>query len=143
MSQANGHAPFFPGPVAAQAFQSTVVGDPTKIPQRIVVATNGTTPVNVFGATNGFAGTFTGVAKVISIDGTGGSISLKNNPAGTETTVFTTLGKGIGQGSMIGTYFPAVAFSSTGTATIQSSSAGNAVVELDFILSNPALSGAQ
>lgn len=140
-------SPQFPGSVSASSFQSNLTGDPTRIPQRITIATNGTTPVSVFGSTadtaNGFAGTFTGVARVISRDTTGGNISLKNNIAGVETTVFTTLGKGIGQGSMTGSYFPAKPFSATGTATVQCSSAGNAVVELDFIVSNPALPGAQ
>ncbi len=139
MAQPNGNSPQFPGPVSAQSYQSTLTGDVTDIPQRVIVATNGTTEVNVFGTTNGFAGTLTGTARIISKDDTSGNITLQHTSAG--TTVFT-IAKG-SEGAMKGTAFSATSFASTGTMTVKSSSAGNAVVEIDFVASNPALPGPQ
>lgn len=130
------------GPASAGSFQTTFTGDVTRFPQRVVLSTNGTTPVNVFSTTNLVSGTFTGRATVISKDGTAGAITLKQNKAGTETTVFTITNKGTA-GSMTGTHFTAVSFLATGTATVQSSTSSNAVVEIDFVASNPALPGAQ
>jgi len=132
----------YPGPVSAQSFQTSLVGDPTKIPQTIKIKTNGTTPVDVFGTTNGVAGSFTGIAKVIPMDSTIGIVTLKQNIGGSETTVFT-VNKGGVQGSFNGTYFAGVAFDADGTAQVVSSTAGNAIVEIDFVVSNPALPGAQ
>lgn len=144
----NRHSPSFPGPVAAQSFQSTLVanvaGTYTEqslrvIPQRIQVITNGTTEVNVFGSTNPVAGTFLG-ARIISKDDANGNITLQHTSAG--TTVFT-IAKG-SAGAVKGSYFAATAFAAGATATVKSSaSTGNAVVEIDFIASNPALPGAQ
>lgn len=144
----SGFAPNFPGPVAGQTFQSTlftpVSGTYTEqnmrvIPQRITLMTNGTTEVNVFGTTNGISGTFIGAARIISKDDANGNITLQHTSAG---TVLFTIAKG-SQGSVKGSYFAATAFAATGTATIKSSGTGNAVVEIDFIASNPALPGAQ
>lgn len=148
MSQPNGLAPSHAGPVAAQTFQSTLVpiatGSYTSnnmrfIPQRIVVATNGTTEVDVFASTNPVAGTFLG-ARIISKDDNNGNITLQHTSAG---SVVFTIAKG-SAGAVKGSYFASTAFAAGATATIKSSgSTGNALVEIDFIASNPALPGAQ
>ena len=136
-----------PGPVSAQSFQSNAVpvasGSYTApiraIPQKIVVSTNGTTEVNVFSALNPFSGTLLG-AKIVSKDDANGNITLQHTSAG--TTVFT-IAKG-SAGAIKGSYFAPTAFGINGTMTVKSStSTGNALVELDFVVSNPALPGAQ
>ena len=138
MAQPNGNSPQFAGPVAAQSFQTTLTGDPTKIPQTIRIDTNGTTEVNVFGTTTPAAGTFLG-ARIISKDDANGNITLQHTSAG---TVVFTIAKG-SQGAVKGSVFTATAFTAGATATIKSSAASNAVVEIDFVISNPALVGAQ
>lgn len=147
MSQAT-DSPNFSGPVSAPSFQSTAVpvasgtytaNDIRAIPQKIIIATNGTTEVNVFGATNPFSGTFLG-ARIIPKDDANGNITLQHTSAG--TTVFT-IAKG-SAGAVKGSYFAPTAFAINGTATVKSSSAtANALVEIDFVASNPALLGAQ
>lgn len=146
MSQANGISPQFVGPVAAQSFQSTLV-EPVMgtfsqqlraIPQTIKVTTNGTTEVNVFGTTNPVSGTFIG-ARTLGLDDANGNITLQHTSAG---TVVFTIAKG-SAGGVKGSHFGAVAFAAGATATVKSSAAANAVVEIDFIASNPALQGAQ
>jgi hypothetical protein len=148
MSQPDGFAPGFPGPVHAQSFQSTLVspvaGTYTEqsvrvIPDKILVMTNGTTEVNVFGSTNPVSGTFLG-ARIIAKDDANGNVTLQHTAAG--TTVFT-IAKG-SAGAMKGSYFAAVAFVAGATATVKSSTTtGNALVEIDFLVSNPRLPGAQ
>jgi len=146
MSQSNGLNPQYAGLQTQQGLVNTFVpvnGTNIRYAKHntVVVLTNGTTEVNVFGPTNGFAGTFLG-ARIISRDDANGNITLQNNPAGTATTIFT-IAKG-SEGGVKGSYFSHVAFSSGGTATIKSSAAtGQAIVELDFIASNPQLPGAQ
>ena len=138
MSQPDGFSPLYPGSVAGQGFQSTLTGDARDIPQKLIRSTNGTTEVNVFGTTNPADGTFLG-ARVISKNNTAANITLQHTVAG--TTVFT-IAKG-SEGALKGTFFPAVAFAAGATATIKSSVAGaDAVVEIDFILTNPKLPGA-
>jgi hypothetical protein len=148
MAQTDGFGPSFPGPIAAQSFQSTLVSSVAGtygqlsmrvIPQRINVLTNGTAEVNVFGSTNPVSGTFLS-ARVISKDDGNGNITLQHTSAG---TVVFTIAKG-SAGGVKGTYFAATAFAAGATATIKSSGAtGDAVVEIDFIASNPKLPGAQ
>lgn len=149
MALTDGNSPQVPGLVTAQSFVSTLVapvngtysqGNDRYIPQTIKVITNGTTEVNVFAATNPVSGTFTGVAKIVSKDNANGNISLQHTIAGTVVFI---IAKG-SEGGVKGTFFPATAFTAGGTATLKSSTAtGNAVVELDFIVSNPQLPGAQ
>ena len=92
----------------------------------VVVETNGTTPVNVFGTTNGFNGSVTLVVATAK-DATASNITLKNNPAGTELTI-ATIAKGTAEGGVVGSsalVASTVAFSSTGTMQIVSSGSGN------------------
>lgn len=144
----NRFSPSFPGPLAAQSISRTlfqaVTGTYTQqatraIPETVVVQTNGTTEVNVFGTTNPISGTFL-AARIISQDDANGNITLQHTSAG--TTVFT-IAKG-SAGAVKGSYFAATPFAINATATVKSSSAtANAYVEIDFIPSNPALPGAQ
>lgn len=144
MSQPNGLNPQFGGLVTGPGMvRTTVPVNGTNIRymkhETVVVHTNGTTEVDVFGTTNGFAGTFLG-ARVISKDATVANITLQHTVAG---TVVFTIAKG-SQGVVSGTFFNHAAFASNGTATIKSSSAsGQAIVEIDFIPSDPRLPGAQ
>lgn len=131
----------FAGPVVAQNFIDNQLGNTGAtrwIKKTVVLDTNGTTEVNVFGATNGVAGTFIG-SKIISKDDTAGNITLQHTSAG---TVVFTIAKG-SQGAVTGSAFAATSFAATGTATIKSSTSSNARVEIDFIVSHPALPGAQ
>lgn len=134
MSQPDGFSPQFPGSVTAKYFTTTLTGSPSAIPQTVKVSTNGTTEVNIFGTTNGVTGTFTGLARITSKDDADGNITLQNDAG---TTLFT-IAKG-SQGAVKGTAFSAVAFTANGTATIKSSAASNAIVEIDFIVANPQL----
>lgn len=148
MAQPNGNSPQFPGTITAKGFVTTGIGStPASVAQTVRVVTNGTTPVDVFGTTNGITGTFTGTARILPINGTHATISLKNNPSGTESTLFTvikgTYSASAAAASAGSTYFPATAFVATGTAQVVASAAGNAVVEIDFIVSHPGLPGAQ
>jgi hypothetical protein len=140
MALPNANSPSFSGPIAAQSFQTTLTGNPVQIPQKIVRSTNGTTEVNVFGATNPVSGTFLGM-KIIPHDDANGNITLQHTSAG---TVVYTIAKG-SAGAVKGSALPAVgvAFVAGATATIKSSTTANATVEIDFIASNPALPGAQ
>jgi len=140
MSQPNGFSPSFPGPASAQAFNSTLKTH--AIPQTLIVSTNGTTKVNVFGTTNPIGGTILSV-KAISQDVTAGFITVTKNDAGTEAAVATNIVKGTTVGTVVGTVMSATAFAANGTMTVVSSSGGNATVEIEFITSNPALPGAQ
>lgn len=97
----------------------------------VAVPTNGTTPVNLFGTTNGFAGTITSVT-AIAQDTTAGSISLVTNVSGSETTVANRIIKSTSIGGVAGTVVAATAFSSAGTTTVVSNSAGNAIVVATF-----------
>lgn len=137
MPQANGASPQFIGPVHATGFTT---GSETSMKK--IVRTNGTTKVDVFGTTNGISGTITNV-KTISQDTTAGFITLTKNDSGTATNIAANIVKGTTVGGVAGTAFSATAFAATGTMTVVSSSAGNAIVEIDFIFSNPALPGAQ
>ena len=140
MAQSDGNSPMFPGIVVAQGFVST--SKLHSVPQKVVVSTNGTTKVKVFGTTNGFAGTILSV-KAIAQDTTGGFITLTKNDSGSEVNIATSIVKGTTIGGVAGTAMSATAFASTGTMTVVSSSAGNATVEIDFIISDPRIQGAQ
>lgn len=143
----NGFAPH-PGPLAAESFQSTAVPTVTgtytafsirAITQKILVATNGTSEVNVFGTVNPFSGTLI-AARIIAKDDDDGNITLQHTSSG---TVVFTIAKG-SAGAVTGSYFAPARFGLNGTMTVKSSVAtGNALVELDFVVSNPALPGAQ
>lgn len=128
------------GPIVAQTVVENIVGNTAAtrwIKKTIVLDTNGSTEVNVFGTTNGIAGTFVG-ARIIPKDDANGNITLQHTSAG---TVVFTIAKG-SQGAVKGSAFAATAFAATGTATVKSTS-GNCRVEIDFIVSHPALTGAQ
>lgn len=138
---ANDNNKQFLGPVAAQTVIETLVGNTGAtrwIKKTVVLDTNGTTEVNVFGTTNGISGTFIG-ARITSKDEANGDITLQHTSAG---TVVFTIAKG-SQGVVKGSAFAAASFAATGTATVKSSAASNARVEIDFIVSHPALPGAQ
>ncbi len=131
------------GPVAAPYFNSTAVtpasGTYTQqslraIPEKVIVITNGTTEVNVFGTTNPFSGIFLD-AKILAKDDLNGDITLQHTSA---STVVFTISKG-SAGAIKGSYFAATAFTAGATATVKSSGTGNAVVEIDFLPTNPAL----
>ena len=130
-------APGYSGPLVAQAFVT-----PTGEAMRKVVRTNGTTAVNVFGTVNGVAGTILGV-KTIAQDATAGFITLTKNDSGSATNIATNIVKGTTIGGVAGTAMSATAFAATGTMTVVSSSAGNAIVEIDFVVSDPRIPGAQ
>ena len=134
----NGLNPTFGGIVTAQGFVSSLgIAGTSAVAQTIILKTNGTTPVNVFGALNGFSGSFTSFS-VIAIGGTAANITLKTGVAGVSTTV-AVIAKGATAGAIIGSGIAASAFVASGTATIESSVAGtdaagggNAQVELNF-----------
>lgn len=131
----------FSGPVVAQTFIENLVGNSGKtrwIKKTVVLDTNGTTEVDVFGTTNGIAGTFIG-ARTVAKDDANGNITLQHTSA---ATVLFTIAKG-SEGAVKASAFTPTAFAATGTATVKSSAAGNARVEIDFIVSHPALPGAQ
>lgn len=140
MSQPNGFNPLVPGVAGAQAFVRTLKTH--AIPERLVVNTNGTTKVNVFGTTNPISGTILNV-KTISQDTTAGFVTLTKNDSGSEVNVAANIVKGNTIGAVAGTAMSATAFAINGTMTVVSSSAGNAIVEIDFIPSDPRLPGAQ
>lgn len=98
----------------------------------VAVPTNGTTAVNVFGTTNGFAGTITSVI-CVSQDTTFGSITLATSvSAGTQTKIADSMQKPNTAGTVVGTIVTATAFTSAGTMTVVSNSAGNAIVIATF-----------
>ncbi len=97
----------------------------------VVVTTNGTTPVNVFGGLNAtlnavnvpFNLTIVGVY-LISNDGTAGNITIKNSG-----NTVATIAKGAASGAMIGAVSLAnTLVTVTNQLTVVSSSAGNAQV---------------
>jgi len=140
MAQPNGNSPQFAGPVSAQSFQTTGVPHSLArtVVQTVAVTTDGTTEVGIFGDTNPFSGTFYG-ARIISKDDANGTITLQHTSAG---TVLFSLAKG-SAGAMKGSALAPTSFAYGGTATVKSSGTGNVLVEIDFIVSNPALPGAQ
>lgn len=119
-----------PGSVAATIGASKVTG--AKLVTQagyftVAKTTNGTTPVNVFGATVPFTCTITG-AYLISDDTTAGTITIADT-AGTITTI----AKGSTSGVMTGSVSLAnITVTAGNTLTIVSSSAGNATVFLTF-----------
>jgi hypothetical protein len=138
---ANDNNKQFSGPVAAQTVVETLVGNSAAtrwIKKTVVLDTNGSTEVDIFGTTNGIAGTFIGMRSTAK-DTSAGNITLQHTIAG---TVVCSIAKGTSGGGVVGSAFPATAFAATGTATVKSSG-GNSRVEIDFIVSHPALPGAQ
>lgn len=126
MAQPNGQNPTFPGKVTAQGFDT-----PYGMTMRKVVSTNGATPVNVFGSTNGFAGTVV-MVKVTAKDDSNGTIDL----AGSNGTIARVVKGSAGQirGSYIGiSGVQGTTFASSGTLTVSSNSgSGDALVEVSF-----------
>lgn len=99
-------------------------------PRVIAVATNGTTPVNVFTAALTFNLTITGIY-LISDDTTAGNITIADT-AGTVATI----AKGTTAGVMTGASSLANTSVSVGnTLTVVSSSAGNATVFITYSVS--------
>ena len=93
----------------------------------VATETNGTTTVDVFGATNGFDGTITGVY-LISKDTTAGTITIA-----TDVGTVATIAKGATAGAMVGANSIAnTGFTSAGTLTVVSDSAGEATVFITF-----------
>ncbi len=93
----------------------------------VAVKTNGTTPVNVFGATNGFAGTITSVTSIAQ-DATASFITMATNAANVATNIV----KGTAIGGVAGTVMSATAFTAGGTLTVVSSGSGNSIVVATF-----------
>lgn len=98
----------------------------------VAVTTNGTTPVNVFGAGGAPVGLTVTSVKVINLDATAANITLKQ-AANTVTTVakFTSPGTVIGATSLANTMYAAA-----DACTVVSSSTGNATVEITFKTTN-------
>lgn len=118
------------GPTGTSPVWESVLADGSGSVQygALSVLTNGTTAVNVFGATNGVTGTITGVFGVAA-DTTAGTITLASN-SGT----IAAFAKGTTQGGMAGSAsLLLTGFASSGTMTVVSSSAGNENVTITFI----------
>jgi len=131
----------YAGPVVAQNFIENLVGNAGAtrwIKKTVILDTNGTTEVNVFGTTNGISGTFVG-ARIVPKNDANANITLQHTSAG---TVVFTIAKG-SEGAVKGSAFTATAFVGSATATVKSSSTANARVEIDFLVSHPGLIGAQ
>lgn len=128
---ANQQNPAFDGVIKALGVTTTY-----NLEQVIRVATNGTTPVAIFGATNGITGTFTGI-KTISKDNVLGNVTLATATAnGQQPTTVAVVAKG-SAGFVMGSYVAApVAFVAAGSASIVSSTTGNALVEIYFTIPN-------
>ena len=97
----------------------------------VATKTNGTTPVNVFGSTNGFVGSITSVI-AIAQDATAGSVSLIKGEAGVDTNIAHKIEVNGGLGSVKGTVVAITGFSSTGTMQVVSNTAGNSIVVATF-----------
>jgi hypothetical protein len=95
----------------------------------IAVNTNGETPVSVFGASGlGTAATITGVY-LVSLDTTGGNITVENPAA----SVVVTIAKGSSTGALVGgTTLADTAVAAGTNVIVKSSSAGNARVFITF-----------
>lgn len=99
----------------------------------VAVNTNGTALVNVFGATNPFAGTITGVF-ISSGDTTAGTVTMAQSlTSGGATTNIAVIPKSTTLGVMTGTSSLTIAFNYGGTITVTSSSAGNSVVYATYV----------
>jgi len=141
MAIANGVNPDIPGPIKAQGF--VVPYTPLRTVMTQAIHTSGVTRLAVFNASltnpdapNPFWGTFVGM-KIIAKDTAAGTVTLKNNVGGTETTL-ATVAKGL-QGCMNGCAFiNPVGFVKDGTATVQTSGdTVNALVEILFTVDYP------
>lgn len=94
----------------------------------VAVATNGTTPVNVFGAGGAPVALTIKSIKSVAQDTTAGNILTKN---GSNTVA--TIAKGTTSGGVVGGVSLANASVSAGAVcTVESSSAGNSIVEIVF-----------
>jgi len=113
MATPNGLNPTFGGRVGAQGFATLH----NKGIGCVVVDTNSTTAVDVFGTTNGFTGTITGVF-VNALGGTGNTITLKGSNGATIATVVesSTAGLLVGPTSALAN----TAIDLTGTCTVVS-----------------------
>ena len=98
-----------------------------KIYSTVAARTNGTTPVNVFGATVPFGATVTG-AYLVADDATAGNVTIAST-AGTLATI----AKGTTAGALVGaTSIANPTIASGNTFTVVSSSAGNGTVFITF-----------
>jgi hypothetical protein len=95
--------------------------------RQVVAKTNGTTPVNVFANPSGVAGTILSVS-VTALDATAGNIVVKDT-AGTVATVAKGTTVGVTTGA---TTIANPGFTAAGILTVESSSAGNAVVTITY-----------
>ncbi len=114
------------GTVAVPVF-TTAGGGGVGTVSQVLKVTNGTTPVAVFGTPSGVAGTILSIT-VQALDTTAGNIIVKDT-AGTVAT--------IAKGTVIGVITPAgaianAAFTAAGILTIESSTAGNAIVTINY-----------
>jgi hypothetical protein len=97
----------------------------------VAVGTNGTTPVNVFGAGGAPIGLVVTSVVAQSLDTTAGNIILKN-----DGTTVSTIAKGTAAGvcvAEVGTLATGV-YSAAAACTVESSSAGNARVVITFTI---------
>lgn len=123
--------PIFPGFVNAAGFQT-----PGGMMMIRAVKTNGTTDVNVFGATNGFGGSIVGV-KVISRDTTAAEITVWSGQPTFRTEIIRVKKDSGTTGAVTGSAVASGSFIAAGTVTVVSNSAGEALVELTFVGNYP------
>lgn len=102
----------------------------------IAIATNGTTPVNLwtdFGVTtNPFSGTITGVF-INALNATNGSVTLAVQASGAVRNV-AVIDHGTTAGAMVGTItFAEIPFTFGGTASVVTTSTANAIVYATYI----------
>lgn len=124
MAQPNGLNPNFPGRVTSAGYDA----NHAKGVCVTCVSTAGTTDTDVFGSTNGFKGTVTGVY-LIAKDATAANITLIG-PEGT----YCTIAKGTSAGGLVGaTSLSYTAISKDGTLKVDSSdNTGNAFVFITY-----------
>lgn len=99
--------------------KSALTATGNKIYGIVEATTTGTSDVNVFGSTNGFAGTITGVY-LIAADASTATITIKNNGA-----TVCTIAKGGTSGAMVGaTSVSNATFTAAGTMGVSSGNSG-------------------
>ena len=113
------------GSTASPAWTATAAVPGTV--SQVQKVTTGTTPVNVFGNPSGVAGTILSVS-VTALDATAGNIVVKDT-AGTVATVAKGTTVGVTTGA---TTIANAAFTAAGILTVESSTAGNAIVTITY-----------
>lgn len=120
------------GTIAVPAWIGTFLANNIVGYNIVAVITNGTTAVNLFGTTNPFAGTITGVY-INALTATNGSVTLAVNNGGVVTNA-AIIDHGTTNGAMVGTgTFAATAFTFGGTATVVTTTTANAIVYATYI----------